>query len=108
VRGRGCGLIITESAAVHATSNAHNIALFGQLGHGGRERHSGSDGSARAAFGPLATPAERFHVMPRAMPVAMIEDIVLAYGRAAARYLRARQPHALPARGHRRHPLRGG
>ena len=64
----GCGLIITESAAVHPTSNAYNIQLtkpetvdglalaaervkrhgcriFGQLGHAGRETYTGTDGS---------------------------------------------------------------
>ena len=71
----GCGLIITESAAVHPTSNAYNVQLFrddsiaalanvaeavhrhdckvfGQLGHGGRETHSSPDGTAPVAFGP--------------------------------------------------------
>lgn len=105
----GCGLIITESAAVHPTSNAYNIqltkdgvvdalglaavrvkshgcAIFGQLGHGGRETHSGTDGSTPAAFGPSAIATERFHVMPRAMPVSMIADIAGAFGEAALRY----------------------
>ena len=105
----GCGLIITESAAVHATSNAYNIqltfpevvdalgdaadrvkrhgcAIFGQLGHGGRETHSGTDGSRPAAFGPSAVATERFHVMPRAMSKAMIDDIAGAFGEAAGAY----------------------
>lgn len=108
----GCGLIVTESAAVHPTSNAYNImlfkdevvdalsrtadavkphgaVLFGQLGHGGRERHAGTDGSRPAAFGPSALATERFHVMPRAMSTSMIADIVAAYGRAAGRYREA-------------------
>ena len=105
----GAGLIITESAAVHPTSNAYNIqltdpavidalgaaaeavkregcAIFGQLGHGGRETHSGTDGSRPAAFGPSAIATERFHVMPRAMSKAMIADIAGAFGEAAKAY----------------------
>ena len=105
----GCGLIITESAAVHPTSNAYNIQLtkpevvdalgeaavrvkrhgcrmFGQLGHGGRETHSGTDGSRPIAFGPSAVATERFHVMPRAMSQDMIAEIAEAYGAAALRY----------------------
>lgn len=105
----GCGLIITESAAVHPTSNAYNIQLtdpkaidalgatahrvkqhgcriFGQLGHGGRETHSGTDGSIPPAYGPSAIATERFHVMPRAMSTDMIAEIVAAYGEAARRY----------------------
>jgi len=105
----GCGLIITESAAVHPTSNAYNIQLtdpasvealalaaaevkrhgchiFGQLGHGGRETHSGTDGSIPAAYGPSSTAAERFHVMPRAMSRDMIAEIVEAFGQAALTY----------------------
>lgn len=108
----GCGLIITESAAVHATSNAYNVqltdartidalgvaaervklhgcAIFGQLGHGGRETHSGTDGSIPPAFGPSAVATERFHVMPRAMSKDMIDEIAEAYGAAALAYERA-------------------
>ncbi|MEM7428656.1 MAG: FAD-dependent oxidoreductase [Pseudomonadota bacterium] len=108
----GCGLIITESAAVHPTSNAYNLQLardevvdglaavaervkrhgcriFGQLGHGGRETHSGTDGSRPPAYGPSAIATERFHVMPRAMSKDMIADIAAAFGTAAGRYERA-------------------
>ncbi|NNF81054.1 MAG: FAD-dependent oxidoreductase [Rhizobiales bacterium] len=108
----GCGLIITESAAVHATSNAYNIqltnpsvidalgdaaervkrhgcAIFGQLGHGGRETHSGTDGSRPPAFGPSAIATERFHVMPREMSKAMIGDIAGAFGASAEAYEKA-------------------
>ena len=108
----GCGLIITESAAVHPTSNAYNVQLFrddsiaalarvadavhrhdckifGQLGHGGRETHSSPDGTAPVAFGPSQVASERFHVIPRAMPLALIVDIGESFGAAAERYMHA-------------------
>jgi 2,4-dienoyl-CoA reductase-like NADH-dependent reductase (Old Yellow Enzyme family) len=108
----GCGLIITESAAVHPTSNAYNVQLFrddsiaalskvadavhrhdckvfGQLGHGGRETHSSPDGTAPVAFGPSQVASERFHVIPRAMPAKLIVEIVNSFGAAAERYMNA-------------------
>jgi len=108
----GCALIITESAAVHPTSNAYNVQLFrddsvaalskvadavhrhdckvfGQLGHGGRETHSSPDGTAPVAFGPSQVASERFHVIPRAMPPALIAEIVESFGAAAERYMHA-------------------
>jgi len=108
----GCGLIITESAAVHPTSNAYNVQLFrddsipvlskvadavhrhdckifGQLGHGGRETHSSPDGTAPVAFGPSQVASERFHVIPRAMPIELIVEIAHSFGAAAERYLKA-------------------
>ncbi|NCF81601.1 MAG: FAD-dependent oxidoreductase, partial [Proteobacteria bacterium] len=108
----GCGLIITESAAVHPTSNAYNVQLFrddsiealskvadavhrhdckifGQLGHGGRETHSSPDGTAPVAFGPSQVASERFHVIPRAMPTKLIVEIVDSFGAAAERYMKA-------------------
>ncbi|MCP5155801.1 MAG: FAD-dependent oxidoreductase [Ectothiorhodospiraceae bacterium] len=108
----GAGLIITESAAVHATSSAYNMQvfddrcvpalervaaavrahgcrLFGQLGHGGRESHSTKDGAAPVSYGPSQDHTERFHVASRALPTALVADIVRGYGEAAARYLAA-------------------
>ena len=43
------------------------------------------DGSLSVALAPSAVPTERFHVMPRAMPVALIEEIVAGFGASAAR-----------------------
>jgi 2,4-dienoyl-CoA reductase-like NADH-dependent reductase (Old Yellow Enzyme family) len=108
----GCGLIVTESAAVHPTSNAYNVQLFrddsiaalskvadavhrhdcklfGQLGHGGRETHSSPDGTAPVAFGPSQVASERFHVIPRAMPKKLVVEIAHSFGAAAERYLKA-------------------
>ncbi len=43
------------------------------------------DGSAPVALAPSAVPNERFHVMPRALTLEMIEEIVAGYGSAAGR-----------------------
>ena len=45
------------------------------------------DGSAPVALAPSAVPTERFHVIPRALPVDLIQEIVAGYG-AGARRLR--------------------
>jgi len=47
----------------------HGTTLFGQLFHDGREMMESQDGSLPVALAPSAVPNERFHVMPRAMPV---------------------------------------
>ena len=108
----GCGLIVTESTASHPSSSIYNIrgyddacipaftrvaeavhahgaVLFGQLGHGGREAHSSADGSQRVALGPSSLPTERFHIMPRAMPRALIGEVVRGFGATAARLQQA-------------------
>ena len=59
--------------------------MFGQLFHGGREIMDTADGTLAVAWAPSAVPTERFHVMPRAMPAALIEEIVAGFGAAAAR-----------------------
>ena len=106
----GAGLIIVEVASVHPTSrysehllNAetdacipgyqrlterlkqHGCRVFAQLFHGGREILHSGDGSASAAYAPSSIPNDRFHVMPRAMPTALVREVVSAYGDAAAR-----------------------
>ena len=59
--------------------------LFGQLYHEGRARAHSVDGSLEVAVAPSALPDERFHVMPRAMTVAEIEEMVHNFAVAAAR-----------------------
>lgn len=71
--------------AVHA----EGAALFVQLFHPGREMTESLDGTAAVAWAPSVSPSERFHVIPRAMPVQMIHDVVAGYGAAAARLERA-------------------
>jgi len=67
--------------------SANDCRFFGQLYHEGRARAHSSDGSLDVAFAPSAVPDERFHIMPRAMPLPMIEDMVNRFAAGAARLL---------------------
>ena len=106
----GAGLIVVQVAGVHESAKysssilmadtdecidgyrtlvdalrPYGTTLFGQLFHDGREMMESQDGSLAVALAPSAVPNERFHVMPRAMPVPLIEEIVRCYGSAAKR-----------------------
>jgi 2,4-dienoyl-CoA reductase-like NADH-dependent reductase (Old Yellow Enzyme family)/thioredoxin reductase len=106
----GAGLIVAQVAGIHPSAkytfhvlmadtdacipgyrrlaevvHTHGCALFGQLFHGGREIMESQDGSLPVALAPSAVPNERFHVMPRAMPASLIDEVVQGYGHAAAR-----------------------
>ena len=106
----GAGLIIVEVASVHPTAfysdhilkaetdecipayrrlaervHSHDCRLFGQLFHPGREVLHSRDGSSTEAYAPSAVPNDRFHVMPRAMPIALVREVIEGYGDAAAR-----------------------
>ncbi len=106
----GVGLIVVQVAGVHesarytshvlmATEDAcipgyrrladavhgHGSAIVGQIFHDGRELMESPDGTLPVALAPSAVPNERFHVMPRAMPVALIEEIRDGYASAARR-----------------------
>jgi 2,4-dienoyl-CoA reductase-like NADH-dependent reductase (Old Yellow Enzyme family)/thioredoxin reductase len=106
----GAGLIVVQVAGVHPTArytsseltadsdacipgftrlaeaiHHHGAAAFCQLFHGGREIMETADGTLAVAWAPSAVPTERFHVMPRAMPDALIREILDGYGAAAAR-----------------------
>ena len=97
----GAALTIIEAARVHPTGNSgrpairaydpecvqgykkladacqpHGCLVFAQLTHPGREMALASDGSHPVAYAPAAVPNERFHVMPRAMPIVLIEEII--------------------------------
>lgn len=110
----GCGLIVTQVAAVHhtayytkhiliATNNdfipgyrkvvdachSHGSKVFGQLFHPGREVSESMDGSPALAFAPSASPSERFRTIPCEMTVDMIEEIVDGYGQVANRMAEA-------------------
>ena len=106
----GAGLIVTQVAGVHETArytshllmatddgciegyrrlaaacHAEGCAVFSQLFHPGREIMESADGLLAVAYAPSSTPNERFHVMPRALDVPMIGEIVAGYASAAAR-----------------------
>ena len=108
----GAGLIICEAASVHDTAigagryaaahtdaciepyrrvvdriRAHGAAVFGQLYHPGRGDIAGSsdDGSVAVAYAPSALACERNQIVPRAMPRALVREVIEAYGEAAAR-----------------------
>jgi 2,4-dienoyl-CoA reductase-like NADH-dependent reductase (Old Yellow Enzyme family) len=67
----------------------HGCAVFGQLFHGGRETTASDDGSLPVAYAPSSVPNERFGVMPRALDLPLITEIVEGFGAAAARLQRA-------------------
>ena len=110
----GVGLIVIQVAGVHPTArytsheltadddacipgfarlaevaHANGSVIFGQLFHGGREIMDTEEGTLAVALAPSAVPTERFHVMPRAMPVPLIREIVEGFGTSAARLERA-------------------
>ena len=107
---RGIGLLITEAnqivsmegqgyAQLSAASDdciprlkrvadlcaQHDCRFFGQIYHEGRARAHSIDGSLEVALAPSAIPDERFHIMPRALTAAMIEDLVNHFAAAAQR-----------------------
>lgn len=110
----GVGLIVVQVAGVHPsarytshvlmadddacipgfarlaeTVHEHGCPAFVQLFHDGRELMESEDGTLPVALAPSAVPNERFHVMPRAMTGALIEEMVGCYGAAAGRIRRA-------------------
>lgn len=110
----GVGLIVVQVAGVHesahytshvlmatddscidgyqrlaSTVHANGTTIFGQLFHPGREVMESQDGSSPVALAPSAVPNERFHVMPRALRVSEIDEIIEGYAMAASRLQRA-------------------
>lgn len=110
----GAGLIVTQVAGVHETArytshllmatgdecipgyrrlaealHAEGATVFSQLFHPGREIMESADGLLAVAYAPSCVPNERFHVMPRAMPAAMVEEVVAGYAAAARRMWQA-------------------
>ncbi len=106
----GVGLIVTQVAGVHETArytshllmavddgciagyralaeacHAEGAVVVSQLFHPGREIMESADGLLAVAYAPSVSPNERFRVMPRALDVAMIEEIVAGYAAAARR-----------------------
>jgi 2,4-dienoyl-CoA reductase-like NADH-dependent reductase (Old Yellow Enzyme family)/thioredoxin reductase len=76
---------IPHFARLAETVHRHGTRIFQQLFHDGRELMESEDGTLPVALAPSAVPNERFHVMPRAMSVAEIHEMVRCYGDAARR-----------------------
>lgn len=110
----GVGLIITESARFHISSindspevhihtdeaiagyrqivqrvHQHGTKIIGQLSHSGRCSQRRIDGVRGVVYAPSAIPDNRFHTMPRAMPEAMVAEIIESCGQAAGRMAEA-------------------
>ncbi len=110
----GAGLIITESARVDPAAvtvgsvvdasrddciagyraiaeviHRHGATVFGQVSHPGRVLGGLHDGALPVTVSASATPDERFHNQPRALPLAMVRQLVELYGDAAGRMYRA-------------------
>ena len=109
----GVGLIVVQVAGVHGTArytkdmimatddgvidgytqlslavHEWGTKVFGQLFHPGREILEEDDGMVQVAVAPSAVMNERGRVVPRALRVEEIRDIVAGYGEAAARLRR--------------------
>ena len=107
----GAGLIIVEAARFHATGftdspelivasddcipglrnlagsvHRHGAKIFGQISHSGRVTRRLSGGLRGVAYAPSVIPDQRFHTMPREMPLALIEEIIAEAGKAARRF----------------------
>jgi len=110
----GVGLIIVQVAGVHESARytSHTLMatddscidgyerlaralhergakVFAQLFHPGREVMESQDGSRPVALAPSPVSNERFRVMPRALRVSEISEIVDGYASAADRVRRA-------------------
>ncbi|MGC8510699.1 MAG: FAD-dependent oxidoreductase [Acidimicrobiales bacterium] len=110
----GVGLIVVQVAGVHESArytshvlmatddrciegyatlaravHEYGTIIVGQLFHPGREVMESSDGSRPVALAPSSVPNERFRVMPRALSLAQIGEIVEGYAASAQRLVRA-------------------
>jgi 2,4-dienoyl-CoA reductase-like NADH-dependent reductase (Old Yellow Enzyme family)/thioredoxin reductase len=110
----GVGLIVVQVAGVHESArytshilmaiddscipgytklasvvHASGTKIFGQLFHPGREVMESQDGSSPVALAPSAVPNERFRVMPRALAIVEIDEIIDGYAAAALRLHKA-------------------
>ena len=106
----GAGLIVVQVAAIHESARytnhmlmvtdddciagyrrivevcgARDCRVIAQLFHPGREVIDSDEGAARVAYGPSATRSDRFHVIPRAMDITMIDEVIAGYAAGARR-----------------------
>jgi 2,4-dienoyl-CoA reductase-like NADH-dependent reductase (Old Yellow Enzyme family)/thioredoxin reductase len=110
----GVGLIIMQVAGIHETArytshalmitddsciagyrrladavHEHDCKLISQIFHPGREIMESQDGALPVPLAPSAIPNERFHVMPKAVDIALLQEIIAGYASGAARLQRA-------------------
>ncbi|MCB5410712.1 FAD-dependent oxidoreductase [Pseudogemmobacter faecipullorum] len=110
----GVGVIVTQVAGVHETARytshlimassdecipgyqrlaaacqAEGALVFSQLFHPGREIMESANGMLAVAYSASASPNERFRMMPRAMDLALLREIVQGYAGAARRMWQA-------------------
>lgn len=110
----GAGLIVIQVVGVHETArytdallmgtsddcikpfarlvdaiHAEGTKVFVQLFHPGRELLGRPDGVVQPAFAPSHSPSERFKVIPREMPLALIGEILEGFGETARRMAEA-------------------
>jgi len=110
----GAGLTILESATVHHTyaypeqfiylgsdeciagisklvkvCHQYDCRVFGQLFHAGRAVRVSTDGSQSIAWAPSEIPDERYRIVPKVMPNAMVYEIIEAYAEASLRLQKA-------------------
>ena len=75
--------VLPRLKAMAEAVHAHGGVVFAQLLQAGREIFMTSDGTLPVAYSSSPTTGERFRVLPREMPKAMIRDVVQAYADAA-------------------------
>jgi 2,4-dienoyl-CoA reductase-like NADH-dependent reductase (Old Yellow Enzyme family) len=110
----GAGLIIMQVAGIHETArytshilmatddscipgyrqladvvHEYDCKLVSQIFHPGREIMESQDGALPVALAPSAVPNERFHVMPRAVEVDLLQEIIAGYAEGAVRLQKA-------------------
>ena len=62
----------------------HGCLVFAQLSHPGREMTLAADGTHPVAYAPSTVPNERFHVVPRELPLLLIKEIIDGFEVSAA------------------------
>jgi 2,4-dienoyl-CoA reductase-like NADH-dependent reductase (Old Yellow Enzyme family) len=110
----GAGLIVMQVAGIHETArytshilmitedscipgyqklaeavHEYDCRLISQIFHPGREIMESQDGALPVALAPSAVPNERFHVMPRAVDVELLHEIIDGYASGALRLKKA-------------------
>ena len=71
-------------ASLAEACHLHDCLIFAQLTHPGREMALAADGTHPVAYAPSVVPNERFHVMPRELPLLMIKEIIEGFETSAA------------------------